>query len=393
MHLCLVSNEYPPATHGGIGSTNQTLAEGMVRAGHVVTVVGVYSKAELRRIGAPSSEKKSSLRIYRLSATDGRHFWHQRVLWDRWRLKRFILQLHRRERFDVVECADYGGWLPWGGPKSVPTIVRLQGTNFLQDHELGWRGDPFEYRLERLTLRNASHWIGCSEFVIRRTREVSGIATKPGCAIPTAVDTDLFKPDPSVPVEEGLIVFVNSIGPRKGVPELMDAVNMLFPNHPTAHLVLVGGEVGKPVNGVPYIEQMKAKLLPNVARRVKFLGRLDRRTEIVPLLQKAHVCCYPSHFETLGLGPIEAMACGKPVLYSTCGPGQEVIEDKISGLLCDPKNPRDIAAKLAQLLIDKQLANRLGQAARQRALNLFSQSNWILRNVAFFEKCVKDGKT
>lgn len=392
MHLCLVSTEYPPVTHGGIGSTNQTLAEGMVAAGHQVTVVGVYPRQELAALQYEPDQETGNqaefgLSIHRLPATSGRHFWHQRALWDRWRLRRWILRQHATNPFDVVECADYAGWLPWGGPRNIPTIVRLQGTNFLQDHELGWQGDSFEYRLERDTLRRATHWTGCSQFVVDRTAEVSGITRKPGYAIPTAVDTELFKPDPQVPIENGLIVFVNSIGPRKGVPELMEAVNILFPTHPSAHLVLIGGETGKAVDGMSYIDQMRTILHPEIASRVTFLGRLDRRSGIVPFLQKAHICCYPSHFETLGLGPIEAMACGKPTIYTQFPPGPEVIEDGVSGLLCDPKNPADIAAKLATLLEEDQLALKFGRAARQRALELFRQNNWVQRNVRFFDNC------
>lgn len=393
MHICLVCNEYPPAIHGGIGSTNYDLAEGLTKDGHDVTVVGVYPRSEIGRVAkletkAIHNKGGGRLRVVRLPENDSLRPIRLRCLWNRWRLKAWLAQ--GQHHFDILEFPDYEGWLPWGGPRNLPSLVRVQGTNVAYDRELDLGDDPLTYWFEVKTLKSADYTLGCSRFALAQIRALCGPPRGPSGVSYTAVDTDFFAPNPEIAVEQGLIVFVNSIGPRKGVSELMEAANLLVPRYPAAHFVLIGGNAGQERNGLSYTEQMKAKLRPEVASHVVFAGRLDRYDGVRPYLQKAQVCCYPSHSETLGLAPIEAMACGKPTIYSTLGAGPEVIEHGVSGLLCNPKDPADIAAKLLQVLNDRDFAGRLGATARQRVLERFSRSKWISSNVAFYEQCIRE---
>ena len=79
------------------------------------------------------------------------------------------------------------------------------------------------------------------------------------------------------------------------------------------------------------------------------------------------------------------MMMGKPVVYSTHGAGPEVITDGESGLLCDPNRPADIARCLNAFLADADLAQRLGAAARARALAEFDKPRWTRENLALYE--------
>jgi len=104
-------------------------------------------------------------------------------------------------------------------------------------------------------------------------------------------------------------------------------------------------------------------------------------------MAKAAVCIYPSHIEALPIAWVEGLAMGKAVVGADMGPGREVIEDGVSGLLCDSRDAESIAAALLRLLHDPALRERLGQAARQRAERLFSLENLVHENVAFYRKC------
>jgi glycosyltransferase involved in cell wall biosynthesis len=92
--------------------------------------------------------------------------------------------------------------------------------------------------------------------------------------------------------------------------------------------------------------------------------------------------------EAMPLAWLEGIALGKPVLASSTGPGPEVIEDGVSGLLCDPHDPAEIAAGLIRLLSDRELRLRLGAAARQRAVQHFSLDMLLRRNLEFYRKLV-----
>jgi glycosyltransferase involved in cell wall biosynthesis len=96
--------------------------------------------------------------------------------------------------------------------------------------------------------------------------------------------------------------------------------------------------------------------------------------------------------ETFGIAPLEAMSVGRPTIYSQSGPGPEVIEDGISGLLCNPHEPGDIAEKIMLLLEQPELASRLGASARKRVLEQFDKRRWIVRNAEFLSGCIADYK-
>ena len=92
--------------------------------------------------------------------------------------------------------------------------------------------------------------------------------------------------------------------------------------------------------------------------------------------------------ETFGIAPVEAMSVGKPTIFSRTGPGPEIIEDGVSGLLCDPRDPKDIATKLDAILDNSQLAADLGRRARERVLKQFNKKDWIPRNLEYYRRCL-----
>ena len=78
---------------------------------------------------------------------------------------------------------------------------------------------------------------------------------------------------------------------------------------------------------------------------------------------------------------------GKAVVASQTGPGPEVIEHGVSGLLCNPHQPDSIAEALLQVLTSPDLCKRLGAAARERAEKLFSLEKLVYENIAYFQSC------
>jgi len=387
MHLGIICGEYPPAPHGGSGASYRDLAEGMVAAGHKVTVVGVYPRKQLPN-GQATDEVINGVRVVRLSPAPGWMRYRLGAIWDRYQIKHWLSREHKVSPISLVEASDYGGWLRSGGPAGVPTVVRIRGANLFFDAELQRAGDRFEHGLERAAIARADHVAAVSQYAARRTLEYCGLASRDCTVIPNAVNLDMFSPEATVAPKPGLIVYVNSINPKKGIEQLVTAMNSVCPAHPAARLVVIGADTQKPVGGRSYVEQLMTMVRPEFRDRVDFLGRLPRG-EIIPWLRRAHLCCYPSHMETFGIAVIEAMAVGKPVIYSRTGPGPEVVEDGVSGLLCDPHDAADIARAIVRVLGDADLAARLGQGARARARKLFGRRDWIARNLAYYESVLK----
>src|SRR6185369_7315927 len=139
---------------------------------------------------------------------------------------------------------------------------------------------------------------------------------------------------------------------------------------PQANLRVAGRDWRDPTTGRSFTERLRASLPPDIAPRVVFDGPVEH-AELPSLLAKAQVCVYPSHMESQGIVVIEGMAMGKAVVASRTGPGPELIDDGIAGLLCDPYDPHSIATQVIRALNDADLRLRLGEQGRRRAVEQF----------------------
>ncbi|MBA4149465.1 MAG: glycosyltransferase family 4 protein [Verrucomicrobia bacterium] len=387
MHICFICDEYPPAPHGGSGSSYRDLSEGLVAQGHQVTVVGVYKNPQWHG-GKGVDETINGVRVVRLPSSPSWLRYKLQTLSDRLKISRWLKCEHQKNPFDIIEASDYGGWLRFGGPAGVPTIVRIRGSNYFFDVELKRNGDPFEHKIEEAALARADFIGSVSRYASERTLDICKLSHRSCTVIHNAVDMDLFSPSPGVSRERGLIVFVNSINPKKGIEQLIDAMNVVCAKFPEAKLAVIGQDTQKPVDGITYVEKLKQRMKPEFLDRVIFTGRMDRYKGVLDYLRRAHICCYPSHMETFGIAAIEAMSIGKPTIFSETGPGPEVIEHGVSGLLCNPHDALDLADKIVAILSSDELAERLGTNARCRVETLFNKKHWVQRNVEFYERCI-----
>jgi glycosyltransferase involved in cell wall biosynthesis len=334
-------------------------------------------------------EDRNGVRVIRFSPDAPQWMrWRPSILWQRWQLRQLVKAEHRQTPFDLLETADAWGWFPFGNPLPVPLVTRLHGAMFFFDKVMDrMTGDPFIYKMELRSLAASTHYIGVSRYVAKEEMAMTPLRDAPVEVIYNAVDTGYFSPDPSITAEDGLIVFVNSIQYRKGVYELCQAMNRVCMENPQARLVFIGRTDNRPAGQKSLPEELLESVRPEYRSRVQFLGWLNSRQEVLTYLRKAQLCCYPSRLECFGIAPVEAMSVGKATVYSSWGPGPEVIEDGVSGLLCNPADPNDIAERILTLLRDPATAASMGQAARVRAVRLFDRQQWIQNNIRYYQTC------
>lgn len=142
-------------------------------------------------------------------------------------------------------------------------------------------------------------------------------------------------------------VFVGRVSPEKGVHILLEAWRHLeFP-------LMIAGEG-------PQRKELEAMAIPGVS----FLGQVSAG-EVLGLLSKARFLVFSSvWYETFGRSMIEAFACGKPVVASRLGTATEIVEEGRTGLLFEPGNAEDLAAKAKVLIDNPALAGEFGRNAR-----------------------------
>jgi glycosyltransferase involved in cell wall biosynthesis len=108
------------------------------------------------------------------------------------------------------------------------------------------------------------------------------------------------------------------------------------------------------------------------------------------VMAEASVCVYPSLIEALPVVWLETMAMGKAVVASRTGPGPEIIEDGVSGLLCDPRDSAAIANRVIAVLTKPELRRRLELAARATAVERYAADTLAARNERFYRQCVAE---
>jgi glycosyltransferase involved in cell wall biosynthesis len=103
------------------------------------------------------------------------------------------------------------------------------------------------------------------------------------------------------------------------------------------------------------------------------------------MIAESSVIVLPSHMEASGIVFGEAMSMKRPVIISRTGPGPEVVRDSVTGLLCDPYSPDDIADKVLKILSNEPLGARLGENARRDVLERFDIPVVVNELIEFYE--------
>ena len=110
-------------------------------------------------------------------------------------------------------------------------------------------------------------------------------------------------------------------------------------------------------------------------------------------LRQAAVACYPSHLETFGIAPVEAMAMGKVTVYADCGPAREVITPGHDGFLCPVAQPEALATVLLEALaLPAEQRHRLGENARATVLQRFDRPVVASQMAEFLRRVATAGK-
>ena len=158
----------------------------------------------------------------------------------------------------------------------------------------------------------------------------------------------------------GYALAVSSMNPTKNFPAIVAAFQLL--DDPTLELVIAGGKNSR----------IFSELEMTLPDRVKFVGYVDDR-QLKSLYQHAAFFVFPSLYEGFGLPPLEAMACGCPVVAAKAASLPEVCQD--AALYCDPLSVADLAAQMGTMYRDRSLR----EGFRERGVQLSRRYTWRSR--------------
>ena len=386
MHIGFICHEYPPCNHGGIGSFTKDLAEALQKRGCEVTVIGYYIDPVLK-VDETVDEVINSVRVLRYPHAKKFSSIPLNTLYLRYRLYAEIKSLHMEKKFDIIESPGGSGWLPFGLPSNISLLTRLHGGEVYTAFQLGRKRPRLISLLEKRQLLNSAQIISVSRYTVETIFNLLNIQKKYE-VIYNSVDSELFQvQEVDSKTEKGLVVFVGTIKKAKGVEELVQAMNIVCQANPSAHLILAG-KMTALSDKKPYETYLRTLIDDAYQDKIVFAGALDRKKQLIPLLRQAEVCCLPSYVESFSLAPLEAMSLAKAVIFTKLTSGAEAIVDGESGLLCDPKDLKDIADKILLLLDDDILRIKLAKNGQKRVFEKFTFKTWIEQNIAMYNKVI-----
>lgn len=376
MHVLYVCDEYPPAGHGGMGVVVRGLAEGVARKGFSVSVVGYYE--DLPR---STSEIINGVAVHRLPLPKLGKLtqFYKRISLYRW-VERYI----SAKSVEIVEYPDFQSSL-WR-LHSVPSVVRLHGSNSFLALLAGTRVTWATRRFERRALSIADCVVGVSQFALDFTSTNIGINQNSfRTVIYNFVDTESLGIGAGEPTN--IILFWGTLTAKKGVFTLIRAANLFLKELPDAELHLIGRDT-KAENST-CAEQLTLLIHQDVAPRIKISGAVSH-DKLPEIIQRARLCVLPSVAESFGISVIEAMSCGKPVVCTNIPPFREIVSEGEDGILVEPGNVRELAEQVIRLYKNEEVGNSLGRAAFQKVRNLFSEEAQIRKNIQLYERMTRD---
>ncbi|SER84280.1 Glycosyltransferase involved in cell wall bisynthesis [Propionibacterium cyclohexanicum] len=209
-------------------------------------------------------------------------------------------------------------------------------------------------------------------------RELRAMGARPRriSVAPCGVDLGHFRAEgPSEPTGgRRRIAVVGRLVARKGIDLVIAALHELAAEGiGDVDLHIIGGSsVAAGLEADPEAGRLAREAVElGVADQVIFRGQLPREEMPQVLRSCAAVVCAP-WYEPFGIVPLEAMACGIPVVVSAVGGLQDSVVDGVTGLHVRPRDHRALAAAIRRILDDPSLATRMGRAGRHRVEKHYS---------------------
>jgi colanic acid/amylovoran biosynthesis glycosyltransferase len=275
--------------------------------------------------------------------------------WKALLLPLFVLTYVRAAR-RAVSGADvvHAHWLPSALPALAtrkPFVLQLWGTDVELARRAPWLARPLVGRARLVLCPSNALADVARELGAREARVVA-----PGVELPGEL---------RAPEDPPHALFVGRLSEEKGVLELLEATE-----------------------GLPRVIVGDGPLRDRVREAVGFVPP----RELGPYYERAAVVVCPSRREGYGVVAREAMAHGRPVVASAVGGLLDAVEDGVTGLLVQPRDPAALRHAIERLLADPGLRERLGAAARDRARERFTWERATEETIAAYRDVLAAGK-
>ncbi|WGD34869.1 glycosyltransferase family 4 protein [Olleya sp. YS] len=380
MHIGLITSEYPhpKVSHAaGIATSIKNLAVTLVNKGEQVTVF-VYHQNKDEIIN------DKGVRIHLIAK---KKFSFLTWYFYRKHLQNYINTVVVKENINILEAPDWTGITAFMNLKA-PLVIRFHGSD-AYFCKLDKRQQKFKnFVFEKSALLKAKAYIAPTTFAGQETAKIFGLHRNNIKTIHYGLQLDHFNNDAPNVYEDKTILYIGTIIRKKGVLELAEIFNKVIEVEPNAKLKLIGGDAPDVKTGAASTYALMQNVLSDKAKlNVEYLGKIPY-SEVKNQIKQAHVCTFPSLAETLGMVTIESMALQKPVVNTSIGWAQELIDDGVNGYLAHPSDIDTYSEKIVQLFNDKALCLKMGQQARLKVESTFDINTIADKNIEYYQSII-----
>lgn len=359
------------------------MAHALVGAGHRVTVIS-------RSVNGGSVTDDRGVEVHRISPAPRWDnvpiLWRLNRIWPgfAWAAMLRLRSVHRQQPIDLVEAAEvradgfFVGFMP-GRPKVVTRLHTAQ--IFVDRLNRIERSRRREYWLEKKSILRANLLTAPSRAMVDLTRTWVPFPDERAFVVPNPVDETKFCP--SSVAKKDVVVYAGRLERRKGLDTIAQAIPNVLKRFPSAEFLFIGSD-GTDHDGITWSHKLRDD--PAYSGRLRFEEK--SRDHLIQTYQEAAVCILPSVWENFPYALLEAMACGAPVVATSCGGFPELIENGVSGFLVPVNDPKALALRISELLADPKLRQDIGKNARKRVEELFSIERVLPTMVAAYEHAI-----
>jgi glycosyltransferase involved in cell wall biosynthesis len=183
-----------------------------------------------------------------------------------------------------------------------------------------------------------------------------------------------------LPTHAPIVGNVGALVPHKGHQYLIDAAAHVVKDVPDARFIIVGDGTTRPA--------LEHQIHQRHLERHVFLA--GYRVDAIELIKGFDVCAMSSVTEGMGTPLVDAMAAGRPTVATAVGGIPEVVVEGVTGYLVPPRDAVALARRIVQLLRDRPLRERMGQAAFERAREAFTVEKMVEGTAAVYKSLAAD---
>ena len=396
--IALISEHASPlATLGGVDGGGQNvyvgeLAKSLAALGYEIDI---FTRRDSELV-PEWAEWTNGVRIFYVPAGPARHVAKEDLLPHMEAFTANTVELMRRRPYDLVHANFFMSGLVAAEVKrrlGVPFVVTFHALGRVRRaHQATADRFPDErFAIEDRIVREADHILAeCpqeEEDLIRLyDADPASISIVPAGFDPGEfwpIGKALARVALGLPADERVVLQLGRMVPRKGTATVVRAFARLLHDHGLrARLLVVGGESEDPDPALtPELGRLAAIAAEEgVQDLVTFVGRRGRDS-LRWYYSAADVFVTTPWYEPFGMTPVEAMACGTPVVGSNVGGIKFTVRDGETGYLVPPRDPDALAERIAHLLSQPRLLEALSRQATRRARDLFTWSH-VARDVA-----------